>query len=184
MCCEHYKQILYTSCIYTVSRLFIKLVCIVLMWMFTIVPLSLPMWLHIQVNSDDLYNYNYANEPRPTAAEDSTLIDRTLLHHPTSELCQQPGECSDCLAEQRADDGSHASTAAMLDSASLSSYHAVEPQVSHDTVTPPSTVKLWQQCWQPKIASDKQTSRIVLHVSVDCSRPRCLLIACCRCSTK
>ena len=92
----------------------------------------LSVMLYTQVSNDDCYNS--ANESRPTAAEDSVMSDSLLLHRPTdgAELCRESRECTDSQRSR------HGSDAAMLESASLSSYNTVFPQLSRSTATPSS----------------------------------------------
>ena len=122
--------------------------------------------LHMQVSNDECGNYKYADELRPSAAEDPSSSDSLLLHHPTetADLCRQLGDCSlsDSLVEY-AGDSRDASTATVLESASLSSYNALVPRLSSETVTPSNTVQLWH------LMAEQQTFQ---HFSVwtDCLR--------------
>jgi len=94
---------------------------------------TVSLYLLVQVNNEWC-------EPNPTIVEDSTSSDAMLVHRPAVSS-RQPSQCTDGLLEQHAGDSRHDSAAAMLESASLSSYNAASPQLSGASVSHTSNVQ-------------------------------------------
>jgi len=126
-----------------------------------------------------LYNVQVNNEwcePNLTTVEDSASSDAVLVHRP-AVLCRQPSHCSDSLLEQRAGGSRHDSATAVLESASLSSYNAVTPQLSRASVSHTSIVHSWQQLPTSSHTDVRQlaSSSDCVNVTISLSLMQCLI---------